>query len=156
MTRDAKFLESDKLDLQERTETPHNSLNNGEEKFDKDHFSLRSQINNVERKLKSEIQHRTSILAKAQQSELFNIREVLRADRKKMSKITEIAENTHRATQFDINKLQQQIKKEKNQDTARLNKIQQDSVKLNFDIENKVSCINYKKISPRRYGFAYG
>ena len=99
-----------------------------DEKFEKEHFSLRSQIFAVERKLKSEIQQRTNILAKTQQSELFNIREVLRADRKNLAKVTEIAENTHRETQHDINKLRSQIKKDKFSESEKRSKICQEIV----------------------------
>ena len=72
-------------------------------------FTLRNTIFQVERKLKSEIQQRTGIrksafdilqlilslfsVARAQQTELFNIREVLRSDRKQLGKVSENVEN---------------------------------------------------------------
>lgn len=142
MARDASFLETDKEALLQpnmgTSKELHITSVTHEEKFGKDHFSLRSQIFHIERKLKSEIQQRTSILAKAQQTELFNIREVLRSDRKKLAKVTEIAENTHRETQHDINKLRAHIKKDKIQETDRSSKMHHESVKNDAEIEHKV------------------
>ena len=124
-----------------------------DEKFGKEHFSLRSQIFAVERKLKSEIQQRTNILAKTQQSELFNIREVLRADRKNLAKVTEIAENTHRETQHDINKLRSQIKKDKFSESEKRSKICQEIVANETENDKKVSLVvttNYYKLNTRQ------
>ena len=89
--------------------------------------------------MKSEIQQRTSILAKAQQTELINIREVLRADRKKLAKVTEIAENTHRETQHDINKLRAEIKKDKITESDKYSKMQHDCIKGGAELDHKVS-----------------
>jgi len=139
MAKDASFIESDKTEISQTTYAI-------DEKFGKDHFSLRTQIFHIERKLKSEIQQRTGILAKAQQSELFNIREVLRNDRKKLSKVTEVAENTHRETQIDINKLRAQIKKEKIQENEKSTKMNQELMKQNNEIEHKVNIKFLRKI----------
>ena len=136
MAKELSVVENPKLgDPNEKFHQP------SDEKFGKEHFSLRSQIFAVERKLKSEIQQRTNILAKTQQSELFNIREVLRADRKNLAKVTEIAENTHRETQQDINKLRSQIKKDKISESDKRAKVCQTIVANETENEKKVSIV---------------
>ena len=67
MSPETTLIENDKNDAQT---TDHSmtgipmSMAFKEEKFGKDQFSLRNQLYSVERKLKMEIQQRTSILAK--------------------------------------------------------------------------------------------
>ena len=77
-----------------------------ERKYDTtEKFSLRNVIFQMERNLKSEIQQRTGLLARAQQTELFNIREVLRTERKNLTKVSEKADNTYRTTQQEIKQM---------------------------------------------------
>ena len=85
-------------------------------------FSLRNTIFQMERKLKSEIQQRTGLLARAQQTELFNIREVLRAERKNLTKVSETAENTYRVTQQEIKQMRTEIARKNKETQDRMDK----------------------------------
>ena len=85
-------------------------------------FSLRNTIFQMERKLKSEIQQRTGLLARAQQTELFNIREVLRAERKNLTKVSETAENTYRVTQQEIKQIRTEIARKNKETQDRMDK----------------------------------
>jgi len=76
----------------------------------------------MERKLKSEIQQRTGLLARAQQTELFNIREVLRAERKNLTKVSETAENTYRVTQQEIKQMRTEIARKNKETQDRMDK----------------------------------
>ena len=76
----------------------------------------------MERKLKSEIQQRTGLLARAQQTELFNIREVLRAERKNLTKVSETAENTYKVTQQEIKQMRTEIARKNKETQDRIDK----------------------------------
>ena len=102
-------------------------------------FSLRNTIFQMERKLKSEIQQRTGLLARAQQTELFNIREVLRAERKNLTKVSETAENTYRVTQQEIKQMRTEIARKNKETQDRMDKQSVQTHNLVREVDQRIT-----------------
>ena len=129
-----------------------------DEKLGADSFSLRNLIFQVEKKLRGDIQQRTgscklpfyltfmlASVLRTHQTELFNIRETLRVERKNVSKISETAENVYRDTQQEIKQLRSEIGRQQQGFDIRFDKNCTQTLALVKELDQRVE-------NAKRYG----